>query len=79
MPLPTIWVDLEGLQSEISQMGKVKGSHSHVEYETQTNKINEQTKPNKNKHVDLDYRVVVPRREGGWKRNGINCVVMSRS
>lgn len=49
-------------------MGKVKGSHSHVEYETQTNKINEQTKPNKNQHVDTE-RIVVTR-EGGAGREG---------
>ena len=34
----------------------------------QTNKINEQAKPNRNKHVDTENRVVVAREEGamGW-------------
>ena len=30
----------------------------------QKNKINEQTKPNKNKHIDIEKRVVVTRGEG---------------
>lgn len=73
-------MDLEGLQSEISQMGKVKGSHSHVEYETQTNKINEQTKPNRNKNVETGNGEVVTKgkeaRVGGGGRDGIDCMGM---
>ena len=29
-----------------------------------TNRINEQTKPNKNKHIDTENRIVVSRGEG---------------
>lgn len=53
--------------------------HSYVEYIKK--KKNEQTKPDKNKHIDTEHRVLVTREEGGaGKRakwvNGINCLVM---
>ena len=40
----------------------------YVEYRKQANKINEQTKPNENKHTDTENRVLVTREEGegGW-------------
>jgi len=45
-----------------------------VEYKNQIDKINEQTKPNKNKHVDTVNRIVVTRGEK-WVK-GINYMVM---
>ena len=45
-----------------------------MEYKNQTDKINEQTKPNKNKHVDAENRIVVTRGEK-WVK-GINYMVM---
>ena len=36
----------------------------YVEYRKQANKINEQTKPNENKHTDTENRVLVTREEG---------------
>ena len=47
----------------------------------ETNKINEQTKANKKKHIDTENRVVVTRAEGAGRRRAkwvkvINCVVM---
>ena len=51
-----------------------------MEYKKQTNRINGQTKPNKNKHVDTENRVVVIRGEGTKGRakwiKGINCMAM---
>ena len=48
-----------------------------MEYKNQIDKINEQTKPNKNKHVDTENRNL-----GVWWRGrekwvkGIDCMVM---
>ena len=69
LPFATIWMELEGiLLSELSQMEEDKCHifFTHVEYkkQTTTTKINEQTKPNKNKHVDTENRVVVTRGGG---------------
>ena len=38
-------------------------------YNQQRNKINDQTKPNKNTHIDIENRVVVTR-QGGWAGGG---------
>ena len=52
-----------------------------MEYKTQTskNKINEKNKPNKNKHVDTENRVVVTEGKGQgrakWLKR-VNCMVM---
>ena len=45
-----------------------------MEYKNQTDKINEQTKPNKKKNVDTENRIVVTRGEKLVK--GINYTVM---
>ena len=58
MPHRTAWMEREGIMlSEISHTEKSKYC-----------KINEQTKPNKNQHVDTE-RIVVTR-EGGAGREG---------
>lgn len=68
-------MDLEGIiLSEISQAKKDKYcmiSHSYVEYKKQNkNKINEHTKPNKDKHIETENRAVATRDEGRGGRKG---------
>ena len=62
-------MDLEGIMlSEMSQTEKEKYHMiSLICGISKTIKINEQTKPNKNKHIDIENRVVVTREEGMWQ------------
>ena len=59
--------------------------HSNVEYKYKWKTkvlINEHTKPNKNRHVDIKDRIVVTRGEGVGQRvkwlNGIDYLVIDR-
>ena len=67
LPFTATWMDLEGIMlSEISQTKKEKYHMiSLICGISKTIKINEQTKPNKNKHVDTENRVVAKGRRGG--------------
>ena len=77
LPFATTWMDFEGIMlSKISQKKKDKyhiislicGIFKKL-INKQTNKINDQTKPNKNTHIDIENRVVVTR-QGGWAGGG---------
>ena len=57
-------MELEGIMlSDISQMEK-KIPYDFTHMCNITNKINEQTKPNKNKHIDTENRVVITKGKG---------------
>ena len=66
--------------SEINQMEKDKfpmvSLICGISKTNNQNKINEQTKPNQNKHIDIENRIVVPRRErvGVGKMEVIKCM-----
>ena len=66
MPFVTSWVDLQCiLLNKISQTEKDKYCMILLTWGIfLKNKINEETKPNQNKHVDTESRVVVSRGEG---------------
>ena len=73
-------MDLKGIMlSEISQLEKDKYYRISLMWniKNKQNKINEQIKPNKNKHEDTENRVVVTRGEGvvSGRVKGINCMV----
>ena len=81
LPFATAWMDLESIMlSEISQLEKDKycvislicGMFFKII-------INEQIKQSKNKHIDIENRLVVTRGEwvglrGKWVK-GVNCMV----
>ena len=73
LPFATTWMDFEGIMlNEISQTEKYKIPYDfthmwNIKKNKQT-ETNEQTKPNKNKHLDTDNTIVVIREEGAEGR-----------
>ena len=57
--------------------------HSYVEYKNQTTTTKYINKPNKNKHIDTENRIVVTRKEGVRVRakwvKWVNYMVMDRN
>ena len=68
MPFVVTWMDFEGtMLREISQMEKDKYSMISLIHGILNKEI---TKPNQNKQIDTENRVVVTRGEGAWGEAG---------